>query len=362
MNKADLISTPRPSSQILAMGISIEILENLCNLGYEITVCYDQIRKTDNLLDIFRNSTNIKELKLIQFPFINSFTDRYFDAVISSEVAEKDEDNWLAEILRLLKPGGWLVINDSSDRERLTQKLKLKGFVVEESETIPLPHDPANSVKCVRPLRTHPGVPSRSILQSERLYMRPWYREDLDLEDEWPDFDNPIYRHYNPPRDPKERRDLRFKKIARLFDLKLSIFNNDELVGYIALFGTDMDKLDSEMGINFAANHCSKGYCKESLRKLCDEFFKHWEMKRMRLEVAVFNEFGIRCYKRCGFRETKRFWNPKAPQRLIYHEGSSEFAHVAKHFRRGREDYEVEFIEMAVTPEEYYRQFHQNNI
>jgi len=309
----------------------------------------EQIRNILNDVDVMRTD---------RFPLFDDIVDRHFEVVFFGSVAEDLWGSWLAEAFRMLKPGGHLVLTGQDASDILRSNLVEAGFECDDASGSSSSTASEEMLVYRRPQATSPSVPARSILRTERLYMRPWTREDLDLEDAWHDFDDPIYRHYNPRRDPPDKRDIRFQKIAALFDLKLAIFDEDGLTGYIALFGTDHEKLDSEMGINFAAHRCGRGYCKESLTRLCDEFFLHWGMQRMRLEVAVFNEFGIRCYERCGFREVRRFWNPRAPQRLYYQEGDPEYAHVARHFRRGENGYEVEFMEMAVTKDEYKQKFH----
>ncbi len=190
-------------------------------------------------------------------------------------------------------------------------------------------------------------------LHSERLLLRPTRREDLDREDHWPDFDEPIYRHYNPPRDSVASKEYRWQQNLKRFDLKLAILAEGELVGYIGLFGTDFETGRSEMGIQFAANQRGMGYCKESLKRLCDEFFQVWGMGEMRLEVAIFNLPGVLCYERCGFQTVRIFWNQHAYQRHLDFENDPRLLPIKQHFRKTDEVVEVEYLYMTVQREAY---------
>jgi len=191
--------------------------------------------------------------------------------------------------------------------------------------------------------------PSDIELKSERLTLRTFRREDLDAENDWPDFEELIYHHYNPPRDNTESKDHRYLQSLRLFDTKLSILDAGKLVGYVGLYDTDFAAGKSWMGIQFAANQRSRGYCKESLLILCKEFFGSWGMNVMRLEVAAFNLPGIRCYESVGWLASRQFWHPHAYQRHLDFEHDSRLSPIAHHFRRTEAGVEVDYVEMELN-------------
>jgi len=356
VNITDVIGEAQLNPDILEVDGNINRLSAILDRGHKVTTITRSSETAVLLKTLAERRSYSLNVASAQFPLIDELVDRSFDLVIGSGCADNCSPEFFREILRLLRPGGRLtLVNPAIPRDRISEYMVASGFELEPiaSGDSFSGSDSDELIQCLRPLNTIPGVPFRAVLRTDRLHMRPWQREDMDVEDDWHDFDNPIYRHYNPPRDAQPERDVRYQKIVGLFDQKLAISDNDGLAGYIALFGTDLNELDSEMGINFAAHRCNRGYCKESLRGLCDEYFHHWGMERMRLEVARFNEFGIRCYKACGFREVKRFWNPRAPQRLFFNEDHPQLAHIRQFFRRVQTGYEVEFIEMAVTRFEY---------
>jgi len=197
------------------------------------------------------------------------------------------------------------------------------------------------------------GYPSEVALRSERLVLRTFRREDLNVEDLWPNFDEPIYRHYTPPRDSPESKDRRFHEGQQVFDLKLAILDSDLNVGYVGLYQSDYTTREAWMGIQFAADQRGKGYCKESLYLLCDAFLNQWGMEKMLLEVAIFNVAGVKCYEAVGFRKTKQFWHPKAYQRRLDFDNDPRLGPIRQHFRRIDGRVEVEYLEMAMTRETF---------
>jgi RimJ/RimL family protein N-acetyltransferase len=201
--------------------------------------------------------------------------------------------------------------------------------------------------------------PSEIELKSERLTLRTFRREDLDAENDWPDFEDLIYHHYNPPRDNSNSKDHRYLQSLRLFNTKLSIFDGENLVGYVGLYDTNFSSCESWMGIQFASNQRSRGYCKESLLCLCKEFFGKWEMNVMRLEVAAFNLPGVRCYESIGWLVTRQFWHPHAYQRHLDYENDSRLASITHHFRRVETGVEVDYLEMELSSHRF-REIHND--
>jgi len=199
-----------------------------------------------------------------------------------------------------------------------------------------------------------PGLyPEDVKLHSKRLTLRTFRRSDLDVEDSWPDFTEPIYRHYNPLRDDGYSKDRRYLEGLNIFDLKLAILEGGINVGYVGLYDSDARERSAWMGIQFAADQRSKGYCKESLTLLCDAFFHDWRMERMSLEVAIFNLMGVRCYERVGFRMVRQFWHHRAYQRRLDYERDERLAPIRQHFRKGAMGVEVEYLEMIATRETF---------
>ena len=52
--------------------------------------------------------------------------------------------------------------------------------------------------------------------------------------------------------------------------------------------------------------YLSKGYGTEAIRVLLDYGFNYMNLHSIKLTVFAFNERALRCYKKCGFKETGR--------------------------------------------------------
>lgn len=358
MTIEDLLQKLPLGAEILDADGDINRIRMVIDNGLNPSALQLSSGKADIILPALRGETEIVNVILSESPLLDEIEDQKFHLIMGgcSELHKgKDFNN---EVYRMLKPGGsYLLTGKGQSQKKLVEEIKLSNLEYQGEIQVTVGDNQGKLYHFIRTNKNIPGIPKRAILHTKRLYMRPWKREDLDNEDLWPDFLNPVYRHYNPPRDNKEARDNRFNKIVGLFDLRLSIFDQDGLAGYIALFGTDMDKKISEVGINFAAHKITMGYGKESLRALCDAYFYRWGMDRMRLESSIFNKIGISCYQSCGFKETKQWWNGRAVQRFFNYEKNPRLAGVKHHFRKGENGIEVEFVEMQVSKEEYFERF-----
>lgn len=50
----------------------------------------------------------------------------------------------------------------------------------------------------------------------------------------------------------------------------------------------------------------NKGYGTEAIRLLLDYGFNYMNLHSVKLELMSFNERALKCYKKCGFKETGR--------------------------------------------------------
>lgn len=353
-----MISFTHSGNEVLDVDGEIDRLSTLLKSGCRVAAIVTSDEEAEHIRDSFIDTGYAPDVYVADKAQFDELEDCRFDQVISGGREEFRCADFARESFRLLKPGGGLLLIGPVSSSDFMSEVTRVGFEVQAAHMTSLLHTDENEViSLIRPYTTVPGVPSRAVFRSERLYMRPWRREDLDFEDHWPDFVSPVYRHYNPPRDPSGAKDIRFDKIKGLFDLRLSIFDRNGLAGYIALFGTDLNERVSEIGINFAAHKIGHGYCKEAMQVLCDAFFFRWEMERMKLEASIFNQAGFKCYQSVGFQIKKTWWNPKAVQRFFNYENNPRLAPYRKHFRKGKDGVEVEFIEMEVSREEYFTKF-----
>ena len=83
--------------------------------------------------------------------------------------------------------------------------------------------------------------------------------------------------------------------------------NEDKLIGTVGLERIDHVHRTATLGIFIGDKEfLSKGYGTEAIRLLLDYGFNYLNLHSIKLTVFNFNERAIRCYKKCGFKETGR--------------------------------------------------------
>ena len=83
--------------------------------------------------------------------------------------------------------------------------------------------------------------------------------------------------------------------------------DEDKLIGTVGLERIEHVHRTATMGIFIGdKEYLSKGYGTEAIRLLIDYGFNYLNLHSIKLTVFAFNERAIRCYKKCGFKETGR--------------------------------------------------------
>ena len=91
----------------------------------------------------------------------------------------------------------------------------------------------------------------------------------------------------------------------------------DKLIGTVGLERIDHVHRTATLGIFIGdKEYLNKGYGTEAIRLLIDYGFNYMNLHSIKLTVFAFNERALRCYKKCGFKETgkhreNRFINGK---------------------------------------------------
>lgn len=81
----------------------------------------------------------------------------------------------------------------------------------------------------------------------------------------------------------------------------------DKLIGTVGLERIDHLHRTATLGIFIGdKDYLSKGYGTEAIRLLLDYGFNYMNLHSIKLTVFAFNERALRCYKKCGFKETGR--------------------------------------------------------
>ncbi|HZK12571.1 MAG TPA: GNAT family protein [Atribacterota bacterium] len=80
-----------------------------------------------------------------------------------------------------------------------------------------------------------------------------------------------------------------------------------EYIGQISLHKIDWKNRNAELGIVIGdKEYWGKGYGSDAINTLLNHAFNQMNLNKVYLRVFDYNQRGIRCYKKCGFKEEGR--------------------------------------------------------
>lgn len=140
------------------------------------------------------------------------------------------------------------------------------------------------------------------------LKIRSLKVEDVFSMRHWGRHKTPLLADYNFPEMPDSeiRRWYRFKTINP-FNKYFGVLLGDRLIGYMGIKNIKIIKKESTLGIVFDPSIVNQGYGSKTLRLFLNYYFNEMNMKRMYLEVAMFNRRAMRVYKKMGFKTTSYY-------------------------------------------------------
>lgn len=170
-------------------------------------------------------------------------------------------------------------------------------------------------------------------LIGDRIYLSPRNVEDAEIFVKWlNDFEVTDYtgRSSNVMDIEGEKEYLSSKKNNSV-NFVIVKLENDEMIGTIGFDNIDYINRVATLGIMIGEKeNREKGYGTEAINLILDYGFNYLNFRNINLEVAEFNDRGIACYKKCGFKEMGRtrktiFLNGKYYDKLIMDMLSEEF-------------------------------------
>ncbi len=148
-------------------------------------------------------------------------------------------------------------------------------------------------------------------LTGQRIVISDLTVEDAYEMENWGVHRSPLFGDYNF--DEMTRKDFR-KWYAMKTDPKgnayYSVRDNNVLVAYFGIKKISRFFRRSIFGIVVDASKLNEGYGTEILETFLPCYFGTFRMKRLELEVAVFNERARALYEKIGFREKERLYRP----------------------------------------------------
>lgn len=146
-------------------------------------------------------------------------------------------------------------------------------------------------------------------LLGDRIYLSPRNKEDAEKFTEWMnDFFVTDYlgRSGNLQSLEGERRYLEEGyNLEATFSIVTK--DSDKMIGTISLENINRTHQTATLGIFIGERgFLSKGYGTEAIRLILDYGFRYMNLHSINLDLLSFNERALKCYKKCGFKETGR--------------------------------------------------------
>jgi len=143
-----------------------------------------------------------------------------------------------------------------------------------------------------------------------RIYLREYRADDLDAINQWRTLDEIVWwtAAYVWPESKEQTRAFLDAQLNNTdpANRKFAICwrEDDRYLGHIGYEHLDLRRRNTELGIVIGdPGALSKGIGAEAIGLFLKVCFEELGLHRVGLRVLRSNERGIRCYKRCGFRE-----------------------------------------------------------
>ena len=138
--------------------------------------------------------------------------------------------------------------------------------------------------------------------------------EKLELKDvfdmrKWGIHENPLLEDYNFPMMNDNEINIWYKmKTARLSDKYFAIKDKEGiLIGYMGIKDIKIFRKVSTLGIVLDPDKINQGYGTDVLETFLNHYFTDMKMKKMLLEVSLFNKRAYNLYKKMGFEIDKKY-------------------------------------------------------
>lgn len=156
-------------------------------------------------------------------------------------------------------------------------------------------------------------------IQTERLVLRPWRRDDLSIMREWTPFTDPLEQLWNWTTQLTTI-SLDFFFAAHVADRTQHVWTllADDIVSGLVMLQT-RDPTHATLGISLKESAQGRGYGREALSALLDASFRYRPRASIRLEVALANKRALALYRALHFGEIRRFWRDAGvPQQYAF--------------------------------------------
>ena len=146
-------------------------------------------------------------------------------------------------------------------------------------------------------------------LVGERIYLSPKNVEDVEIFTKWM---NDFYVTDYTGRSSKTMTLQEEKEYLEKNDNNKSTFaiidiETDKIIGTLGLHDVDHINRTATLGIFIGdRDYWSKGYGTEAIQLLLDFGFNYLNLNNIDLSLMEFNQRALKCYQKCGFKESGR--------------------------------------------------------
>lgn len=146
-------------------------------------------------------------------------------------------------------------------------------------------------------------------LVGERIYLSPRSSEDVERFTEWlNDFETTDYTGRSGQLLTIEgEREYIQKNSNPEATFVIVTLEEDQMIGTVGLEEIDAINRTATLGIFIGEKqYRNQGYGTEAIQLILDYGFNYLNLQNIKLDLMEFNERGLACYKKCGFREYGR--------------------------------------------------------
>ena len=146
-------------------------------------------------------------------------------------------------------------------------------------------------------------------LVGERIYLSPRSSEDVERFTEWlNDFETTDYTGRSGQLLTIEgEREYIQKNSNPEATFVIVTLEEEQMIGTVGLEEIDAINRTATLGIFIGEKqYRNQGYGTEAIQLILDYGFNYLNLQNIKLDLMEFNERGLACYKKCGFREYGR--------------------------------------------------------
>lgn len=192
-------------------------------------------------------------------------------------------------------------------------------------------------------------------LRGEKVLIRPMVREDVERMRAWRPYADPLDALLNGSSRGSES-DVWFEAQAEDPSRRLYAIEDlaGRLIGRLSLREIVGHK-SARLGITLAADYMGQGYGTDAIRTFLVYYFDELGFEVLYLDVAAPNRRAIRCYEKCGFRQTGSHYRGIGSDARLAFLQDKKYKDIRRFFKKERGRNLLLFYDMKIEKEDLTR-------